>query len=101
MHSHIKFQFPITFQTWDIDYPTPNIMTCTTWPKSFNHDHTNKFYLLISDEGIFQISSSYIFPHTDFKILKYTLQNQSSVTLFTVCVFECLINIHEHISLAK
>ena len=32
-------------------------------------------------------------PYSDYKIFSYPQQNHSSVTLFTICVYDCLINI--------
>ena len=33
-------------------------------------------------------------PYSDYKIFSYLQQNNSSVTLFTICVYECLMNMY-------
>ena len=62
--------------------------------KSLEHDNINKCCLLVLDECVFQISSSYSVlklryraPYSDYKIFLYLQQNHSSITLFTFCEF--------------
>ena len=35
-------------------------------------------------------------PYSDYKIFSYQEQNHSSITLFTICVFECLMNMSSY-----
>ena len=56
---------------------------------------------LVSDKRILKILSFYSDPKlrfrpsdSDYNFFFYMLQNHSSITLFTLCVDECLINIH-------
>ena len=59
MISHTEFKL-------DIDPTTGNIKTCPTNYKSLNRDNKT-FCLLLSDEGIFLISSSYNVPKLRYR----------------------------------
>ena len=53
----------------------------------------------MKDEALHEISSSYNVPKLRYRlrpqlqILKILLQNHSSVTLYIICVYKCLMNI--------
>ena len=91
-----------------ISFHTLNF-TCPSWflnhryrPMLKYHDNINKFCKLVSDEVMFkkliflQFSKADrdIDRHYDYKIFFYTLKNNSSITLFTICVYDCMINIY-------
>ena len=68
-HRPTERQLQIMFQTLDIDPITPNKDSYHT-PQ--NHS-TQKICLLVSDEGTFQISSSYSVPKLRYRTLRLGL----------------------------
>ena len=72
----------------------PTVKSCEGWAFNRFRFLTNKGYVLncIVLQSVPKLR--YRPPYSDYNIFYYIVQNHPSVTLFTVCVYECLMNIN-------
>ena len=88
MSLHTEFQLLIMFGTRGIYTPTPatKVRTCFTC-----QDHILNF--------IFFYSAPNLIYRPTHKKFCYMIQNRTSITLFIICVYKCLMNIFSKLNL--